>query len=115
MEGGGELQRAAAEGSLERVQRLLANAGTDDVCEGNEDGMTPLMLAAQNGHAEVVRALLQAGAPWNALNPAGQCAGDFAMDAGHQEAFDVLLDAGKSINRYLAHTSPSHTTKNWNC
>lgn len=88
-----DLQKAAAEGDLERVQRLLA-AGSD-ACEGNVDGMTPLMLAAQNGHAEVVRALIQAGAPWNALNPAGQCAGDFAMEAGHQEAFDVLLDAGK--------------------
>ncbi|KAG0586277.1 hypothetical protein KC19_2G078200 [Ceratodon purpureus] len=101
MEGGGagELQRAAAEGDLERVRSLL-DAGAD-ACEGNHEGMTPLMLAAQNGHAEVVRALLQAGAPWNALNPLGQCAGDFAMDAGHQEAFDILLDAGMQAELIL--------------
>ena len=101
MEGMGaeELHAAAAEGDLERVRRLL-DAGAD-ACEGNNEDMTPLMLAAQNGHAEVLRALLQAGAPWNALNPSGQSAGDFAMEAGHQEAFNVLLDAGKShfINR----------------
>lgn len=88
-----ELWKAAAEGNVERVQSLLESGA--DICEGNDEGLTPLMMAAQNGHAEVVRALLRAGAPWNALNPAGKCAGDFAMEAGHQEAFDVLLDAGK--------------------
>jgi ankyrin repeat protein len=90
-----QLWEAAAQGSLEQVQKLL-EAGAD-ICEGNADGMTPLMLAAQSGHAPVVRALLQAGAPWNALNPSGRCAGDYAMEAGHQEAFDALLDAGKFL------------------
>lgn len=66
-----------------------------------EASKTKVVPAAQNGHAEVVRALLQAGAPWNALSPSGQCAGDFAMDAGHQEAFDILLDAGMQAELIL--------------
>ncbi|CAK9220652.1 unnamed protein product [Sphagnum jensenii] len=94
-----QLWEAAAQGSLEQVQKLL-EAGAD-ICEGNADGMTPLMLAAQSGHAPVVRALLQAGAPWNALNPSGRCAGDYAMEAGHQEAFDALLDAGTQAELIL--------------
>ncbi|KAG6394720.1 hypothetical protein SASPL_145310 [Salvia splendens] len=52
------------------------------------------MHAAKNGFSEVVRALLDAGAPWNALTPSNLSAGDFAMDNGHQSAFDVLLNAG---------------------
>lgn len=37
-----------------------------------------------------------AGAPWNAIDKQGQCAGEYAMEEGHQEAFDILLDAGQS-------------------
>jgi hypothetical protein len=35
-----------------------------------------------------------AGAPWNAIDKEGRCAGEYAMDAGQQEAIDVLLEAG---------------------
>lgn len=52
------------------------------------------MHAAKHGHAEAVKSLLDAGAPWNALSPSNLSAGDFAMDAGHQDAFDLLLNAG---------------------
>ncbi|KAE8657059.1 Detected protein of confused Function [Hibiscus syriacus] len=52
------------------------------------------MHAAKLGHTDAVKALLQAGAPWNALSPSNQSAGDFAMYAGYQEAFEVLLNAG---------------------
>jgi len=38
--------------------------------------------------------LLDSGGPWNALHPSGLSAGDFAMEAGHQDAFDILLNAG---------------------
>jgi ankyrin repeat protein len=69
-----ELGDAAAKGDVDRVQELLA-AGADVAQVDEEQGMTPLMLAARHGHADVVRALLQAGAPWNALNPSGLCAG----------------------------------------
>lgn len=53
------------------------------------------MHAAKHGHATVLRLLLDAGAPWNALSREKLlCAGDFAMEAGHEEAFEVLLNAG---------------------
>lgn len=41
-----------------------------------------------------MKLLLEAGAPWNALDRKGNCAGDYAMNAGHQEAYEVLMDAG---------------------
>ena len=35
----------------------------------NKDGVTPLYMAAQNGHLEVVRSLVQAGAAVNQVSP----------------------------------------------
>ena len=34
------------------------------------------------------------GSPWNAIDKQGKCAGEFAMDAGQEEATQILLEAG---------------------
>ncbi len=52
------------------------------------------MLAARGGHTEAAAQLLEAGTPWNALDREGHCAGDLAMQGGHQATVDLLLDAG---------------------
>lgn len=59
------------------------------------------MHAAKHGHAEVVKALIDAGAPWNAVIPSNVSAGDFTMNAGHQHAFDVLLNSGAYILSFI--------------
>lgn len=41
--------------------------------------MTPLMLAAEAGHVKLLTWLLYQGAPWNAVDGQGLCAGDLAM------------------------------------
>ncbi|KAL6548073.1 hypothetical protein OROHE_009135 [Orobanche hederae] len=87
------LCEAARNGEFERVNSLIADGA--DVTYFDGEGLTPLMHAAKNGCAEVVKALLEGGAPWNALSPSNISAGDFAMDNGHQSAFDVLLNAEK--------------------
>ena len=46
------------------------------VSAANSQGATPLHLAAVNGHLEVCRALLGAGADLGALNKEGKKAGD---------------------------------------
>ena len=40
-----------------------------------------------------------AGAPWNALDRAGHCAGEYAIEAGHCDVADKLLAAGQQISR----------------
>jgi len=60
----------------EGVLALLAKGA--DVNAQDADGRTPLMLAAQNGSARVVRALLQAGAPVNERDVDGNTALRFA-------------------------------------
>lgn len=89
------LCEAARNGDGERANSLIASGA--DVTYFDAEGLTPLMHAAKNGCADVVKALLDAGAPWNALSPSNISAGDFAMDNGHQFAFDLLLNAGLSF------------------
>ena len=55
-----ELHRAANEGDLRWVQHVLNSGVYVDATNG--DGDTPLDLAATSGHADVVQALLDAGA-----------------------------------------------------
>lgn len=58
---------------------------TADPCFQDEsDGASVLMRAAGAGSMEAVEFLLARGAPWNALDRAGMCAGEYAMHAGHQ-------------------------------
>ena len=52
------------------------------------------MAAAAGGHPAVVAALLEAGAPWNAVDRRRRCAGDLAMERDDFESANLLLDAG---------------------
>ena len=96
---GERLCDAAKAGDAAAIKSLVDDSY--DVTYLDADGLTPLMHAAKHGHTEVVRKLLEAGAPWNALSPSNFSAGDFAMENGHQEAFDVLLNAGTLLILFL--------------
>jgi len=58
-------------------------------------GTSPLMAAAALGDTASVEALLAAGAPWNALDRRGRCAGDCAMAGDHGDAAGAILEAGE--------------------
>jgi protein arginine N-methyltransferase 2 len=57
-------------------------------------GISPLMVASQHGHIDICRALLDAGAPWNAVDRRGKCAGDYATDMQHWDVVNLLVDVG---------------------
>ena len=58
------------------------------------EGKSSLMLAAARGDTETVAVLLETGAPWNATDRAGMCAGDHAALHGHEETFETIVEAG---------------------
>ncbi len=61
--------------------------------------MTALMYAAREGHADIVRRLLQAGAVVSIHNAEGRTALDEAAAAGHQEIVELMeLAGGHSIS-----------------
>ena len=73
-------------------------SGADAAYQDTSDGSSPLIAAASQGHTEVVRTLLTAGAPWNAFDRQANCAGDYALAGEHKDCVDILLTAGKTVN-----------------
>jgi protein arginine N-methyltransferase 2 len=59
------------------------------------------MSAAEAGSAEAVAALLEAGAPWNATDDDGYCAGDYAGASGNPAVVEMLLDWGVRCEELL--------------
>ena len=90
-----QLHAAACDGHTQALQELLA-AGAD-ANSADEEGWTPLMIAAQGGHLEVMRALLAAGADTNMQKEGGWTALMSAVQQGHTEATRLLLGAGADV------------------
>ena len=77
---------------------LLLRAGAK-VSVANRVGATPMQLAALNGNAAMVEALLRAGVDANAaLTPSGDTALMIASRTGKTDAIRVLLDHGAHVN-----------------
>ncbi len=87
------LAGAAADGDVTRVRSLLAR-GASPNAEGPDGSFTALIAAAENGHAEIVRLLLDRGADINRRDFEGKTALDRAREAGHAEIVQILERAG---------------------
>jgi protein arginine N-methyltransferase 2 len=86
-----QLLEACADGDEGAVLALLGD-GVDPAQYDDETGASCLMLAAAHGAQAACKGLLQAGAPWNALDRRGKCAGEYALDAGHQAIVNMIVD-----------------------
>lgn len=64
-------------------------------------GKSPLMIAAEGGCIEICKALLEAGAPWNALDRYGQCAGNYATDNEHWDTVNLMVEHGTKAELIL--------------
>ncbi|XP_067833241.1 transient receptor potential cation channel subfamily A member 1-like [Heptranchias perlo] len=91
------LHFAAGYGRLNTCRLLLQNINeTKLLNEGDEKGMTPLLLAAQNGHTKVVQLLLRKGALfvrdykcWTSLH--------YAAFGGYTQTMEVLLQTNITL------------------
>ena len=92
------LLSAAKRGAVTICQQvLLAHAAAVDVRE-NATQMTPLLLAAEQGHADVVTVLLQHGANVHATDPVGMTALHLAAWRGDLAMAQILLHYEADVN-----------------
>jgi protein arginine N-methyltransferase 2 len=83
---------ACSQQNLEIIQRLVQEDRLYSRQQDLETGISPLMAASQAGHVSLVQKLLEEGAPWNALDRQGKCAGNYATDAEQWEVVNMLVD-----------------------
>ncbi|MGE3804044.1 MAG: ankyrin repeat domain-containing protein [Gemmataceae bacterium] len=92
-----QLSKAAKKGDLAALQAALAEGAPLEW--RNRDDYTPLMVATENGHSEIVRALLAAGAdPHGAATNTGADALYIACAQGHLDIVEELLQRGADVN-----------------
>lgn len=92
-----DLHRAACRGSTARIIALLSS-GSINIDQGDPDGNTPLMFAAQEGHSPVARILVNKGA--NAFQAAdgGRTALHLSAHKGHLAVTVDLIKAGAPVD-----------------
>lgn len=91
-----ESLRAALDGDLVTVQRIVERGATPDTAD--QEGNSLLMLAARNGHANLVTYLVSRKASVNARNRFGDTALMAAALKGHIEVAKVLVGNGAEVN-----------------
>ena len=74
-------------------------------------GKSPLMAASAAGNHALCQYLLDRGAPWNAVDRHGQCAGNYATDVEHWTIVNLLVDWGVKSELILGRIERSNRTQ----
>ena len=93
-----ELSKAAKDGNTDMVRRILASGMVEMTNKNKEPGTSPLLVAAEMGHKDVVQLLLNRGAKANMVNQHGQTPLHLAAWSGHPKVAKLLLDRGADPN-----------------
>ena len=90
--------KAVMRGDTETVAKYFANRGASTwLALKDGDGNTPLHLAAQHGHIDVIRQLLQAGAGIEAANGNSLTPLGIATVHGRAPAMKMLIENGANV------------------
>ena len=92
------LHWAACGGQLSTIQ-ALQSCGESDLERATDNGGTAAMLAARNGHLEMVQFLYTAGCDLDKANNNGSTAGIWAAQNGHLEVVQFLHRAGCDLDK----------------
>ena len=93
------LMEACKQGLRKRIITIFVREGLDTLNETNDFGDTPLYVASQYGHTEIVSELLERGALVNKTNNDGMTPLHIASQNNHQEVVLELINSKSEINR----------------
>ncbi|KAH3755448.1 hypothetical protein DPMN_190144 [Dreissena polymorpha] len=100
------LYRAAAENKPELA--FIYAIAFRHLIDAKCDGFTPLMIASQLGHTDVVEGLLHVGADINIKSDTGTTALILALVKGHGQIAYWLLQNGADVDQKYMDRSPMH-------
>jgi|SRR5579884_2045525 len=80
------------------MAKMLISAGADMKVRTRLGDLTPLMMAAKNGNAEMIRLMLDAKADVNETSANGTTTLMFAAASGDAASVQLLLDRGADVN-----------------
>ena len=92
------LWKAARDGKIEEVTRLLSGGMLDINCVNGSSAATPLWHASYNGHKNVAILLLKRGAEINMSGIYGYTPLHMAAFRGHIDVVELLLDNGAEVD-----------------
>lgn len=94
-----QLLYAAENGEFERVKQIIEQAEVS-VDVQNSSALTPLFLAAKEGHTDCLKILLEAGARVDGVGDDSTALTPIwvATYAGHNRCVQLLVDAGANLN-----------------
>ena len=93
------LHRAAQLGHTDAVKALLEAGSKPNTLDGSNAGLSPLMYASMSGQTAVVQALAtHEGIDLNQQSNNGNTALMWAVERGHLEVAQALINAGADVN-----------------
>ena len=101
------IHKACENGNIKAIKRFLAD-GTD-VHVKNDDGYTPLWIAAGWGHKEIAELLIAEGADVNAMSD-GLTTLHWAVELQEKGTAELLIEKGADVNVQCDGISPLHSS-----
>ena len=92
-----EIHDAVQDGDIEQIVQLLTD-NPEVIKSANEDGQTPLHLAAEGGDLKMMTLLIKFGGDVNARDSDGATPLHVAVDSGNNEAVKALVAKGADLN-----------------
>ncbi|XP_066571914.1 transient receptor potential cation channel, subfamily N, member 1 [Amia ocellicauda] len=83
---------------LEMLQNFKSSRLQQAINKHSKNGWSPLLLAAEQGHTEIVKILLQNHARVDVFDENGKAALHLAAENGHEEIVDILLSHKAFVN-----------------
>ncbi|KAI9205620.1 S-adenosyl-L-methionine-dependent methyltransferase, partial [Polychytrium aggregatum] len=103
------LVQACRDGNVEQIAVLLQATPKPDIHYVDpETGATLLHDACGSGSLDAVQALIRIGVPWNSVDFAHKSAGEAALEAGHMDVYDALVQEGIRSELLLEAVSRHH-------